>query len=95
MLSVLAGKNPTAKKIRSFVLKLIEKKDFPEEIINILKDPSTGVLLNERLANLPAFVACSTHEVFKRDMGELKQKDEKRYSELLGKWLLNVSEVQF
>jgi hypothetical protein len=61
VLSILSAKSGVGKKIRSIVLKSIEKKDFPEEVTNILKDSTTSVLLNERLPNLPAFVATSSH----------------------------------
>jgi hypothetical protein len=61
------------------VLKNIEKKGFPEEIISILNEANTAVILNERLANLPAFVVNSAHEVFKKDMEDLRTKNPKKY----------------
>lgn len=95
VLSIFPGKSNIGKRIRSFVLKAVERKDFPAEVTTILQDSSTGVLLNERLPNLPAFVVNSSHEVFKKDLLELQKKDPKQYEQLMSGYLLNVSEVQF
>lgn len=65
---MLPGKCKVACKIRSTAQKAAEKQKLPEEIMNILKSSATGVIINERLPNLPAFIASSSHEVFKKDM---------------------------
>ena len=51
--------------------------------------------MNERLTNLPAFIASSSHEVFKKDMMELKKTERDAYNALFSGYLLNVSEIQF
>lgn len=51
--------------------------------------------MNERLTNLPAFIASSSHEVFKKDMMELKKTERDSYNALFSGYLLNVSEIQF
>jgi len=60
----------------------------------LLNNPSTSILINERLTNLPPIITSSYHEVFKKDLQELKSKNKTLYNQLCSGYLLLISEVQ-
>jgi hypothetical protein len=68
VLTILPGKKKVSKSIKKLVAKVAAGKGLSESIKKIIDNESTNIIINERLANLPAFVAKSSHEVFKKDL---------------------------